>query len=429
MSSKHKNNIYIKAIKYFENGEIDRAIKKCEEGISKDLKNVQLLNLKGLLLYLKGDLKSAIITWKINEDYNKDEIAKSYLRDCESDKEKIELFKRAEELVKKIKIDQAIDILKKCSESDFNSIRVNILIASCYIKKANYSLASIHLKKALELDCNNREAKALEKQLMEYGQIKIEVNRTKSKVKIFMASSIAICLFIGIIFGFCNLNNKNDLGQNLEINSNDKDVELNENNKKEEDSKEEENKIEELNEEKEIGENNTENVLVNIQDYIEVKDYASIDRILGTVDKNKCTEKEKAQILKAEELLKSNEAIDYYYNTGINEYRNTRYDEAINNFNMIYKYGINNYLYEHGLYFLAITNQKIKNNLEAIKYHEDYYNKFNTGTYIEEVIYSLTILYKEEDLTKSKTYAYILKNNYPESIYNNEEITNLLEQI
>ena len=37
MSSKHKNNIYIKAIKYFENGEIDRAIKKCEEGISKDL--------------------------------------------------------------------------------------------------------------------------------------------------------------------------------------------------------------------------------------------------------------------------------------------------------------------------------------------------------------------------------------------------------
>ena len=37
------NKIYNKAMDYYQNGEIDKALEKCEEGISQDLKNSNLL--------------------------------------------------------------------------------------------------------------------------------------------------------------------------------------------------------------------------------------------------------------------------------------------------------------------------------------------------------------------------------------------------
>ncbi|HEY5523841.1 MAG TPA: hypothetical protein VIK26_00730, partial [Clostridium sp.] len=64
-----KDKAYIKAVRYYEECEIEKAIKKCEESISDSLKNSSALNLKGLLLYLKGDLEGAVAQWKINSDF------------------------------------------------------------------------------------------------------------------------------------------------------------------------------------------------------------------------------------------------------------------------------------------------------------------------------------------------------------------------
>ncbi len=76
---------YKKALNLYNNGYIDKAIEICEIGISRSLEDSNLLNLKGLLLYLKGELEEAISLWKINKYHNDDEIAKAYLKDIEID--------------------------------------------------------------------------------------------------------------------------------------------------------------------------------------------------------------------------------------------------------------------------------------------------------------------------------------------------------
>ena len=86
------NKIYEKSMDNYNKGYIEKALEECEKGISLNLKDVRLLNLKGMLLYIKGDLKGAIAVWKINKDYNNDEISKIYIRDAKKDEENIKLY-------------------------------------------------------------------------------------------------------------------------------------------------------------------------------------------------------------------------------------------------------------------------------------------------------------------------------------------------
>ncbi len=72
MKQKNNNKLYSKAIKYYEEGKLEKALLQCEEAISLNLRNSAALNLKGLLLYLKGNLDEAVATWKINWDFNDD---------------------------------------------------------------------------------------------------------------------------------------------------------------------------------------------------------------------------------------------------------------------------------------------------------------------------------------------------------------------
>ena len=58
-TNKKKNKTYLKAVEYYDKGELDKAIKLCDECISQNLKNGSALNLKGLILYSKGDLEGA----------------------------------------------------------------------------------------------------------------------------------------------------------------------------------------------------------------------------------------------------------------------------------------------------------------------------------------------------------------------------------
>ena len=140
MKNKQKNKLYIKATKYYENGEIDKALKICEEGMTDNLKDASIINLKGLLLYLKGDLEGAIAAWKINSDFNDDPIAKSYIGDSKSDYKRLESYKKSIKLIKDLKIDEAIAELNTCLESDFNFLNVAMALSQCYIKNITSAL-------------------------------------------------------------------------------------------------------------------------------------------------------------------------------------------------------------------------------------------------------------------------------------------------
>lgn len=151
--------IYSRALNKYNNGYIDSAIKLCEESISIDIKNKSSINLKGLLLYLKGDLDKAQKLWKMNYQVNEDEVAQKYLESSKKDNEKIQFYKEALILIEKFKIDEALVLLEKCAESDFNYINVNNYSALCYMKKGQYARALEKINNVLKLDVKNVEAK------------------------------------------------------------------------------------------------------------------------------------------------------------------------------------------------------------------------------------------------------------------------------
>lgn len=420
MSMKKKNKIYINAVRLFEKGEIDKAISKCNEGIGDNLKNSALLNFKGLLLYLKGDLKGAVATWKINSDYNDDNTAKNYIHDSKNDKERLELYIKGEKALKSIHIDEAIECFKKCRESDFNCIKTSVALGICYIKKGDYSLASAHITKALELDKHNADALELSKQLKEYAGINLEVAK-KSLIK---PITIGLVIVIIMCSGIFTVNKLKDT--NVEKKPVNNMVE-----KEDKQSKENiDNNINKVNEEEETGKNNTENTLVNvneIEEALKLKDYDKLNSLINQNVEENLTEKEKAVVYNAKELLSSDDSIKHFYDKAREEYKSEDYVNAIKDFGILCTYGEKNYLYQHGIFYTAVCNNRLNNKSESINYYEQYYNKFSDGIYREEVIYSLAMLYKDENLFEAKKYAQILKDEYPNSMYNNENISNLLK--
>ena len=422
MSKKEKNKIYIKAINYFNNGEIEKAIIKCEDGISSNLANGPILNLKGLLLYLKGDLNGAVTNWKINSDFNDDETAKSYIRDAKKDSERLQIYRQGETLLKKMLIDEAIDKLTVCLESDFNSINVNCSLALCYLKKGEYSLASVHVTRTLEIDRNNIIANKIAKELKDFAGIELALTRKSDFGKKTIVAIILMILIMGGVIGYKELYNtkqntaENELGQE---NSNPETV----------GSEQKETTETITNEEEKKGETKKD-ILVSIdviEEAIKSEKYDLLyEQINPILDVNKLSEKEKAMVNKGIEVLET-KGTEYYYKKAVALFKENKFDDAKSELIKGYTYGKKSYLYPHEMFYLGSINEKLNNTKEAITYYENYYNNYKDGPYIETVIYSLAILNKEEDFTKSKKFATELRSKYPKSIYNNEVISNLLK--
>ncbi|MDD5794089.1 MAG: tetratricopeptide repeat protein [Clostridiales bacterium] len=427
MSKKrNKNKKYIMATKFYQNGEIDKALKKCEESIAEDLKNSAALNLKGLLLYLKGDLKGAVATWKINADFNDDDIAKNYIEDSKRDKDKIKLYKEAEVLLTRLSINEAEKKLNMCKESDFNAIKVNLALSVCYLRKGDYENAGVSLTKALSIDKNNPQGKKIAKEFEKYSDSKLEILKSTSEntMKVLMGLVCAVAIFV-VLFGGYKIINKF-------INSNDTDVLSTNNNEnenlisnKENIESEQEEVTNSKNNEDENGDNNIKVDVEKIQSCIDSKNYDELYNLVNKLNINELSGKEQAVTKIAQELL-IKEGCEYFYNSAMKYYNTKDYDNALIQIEKAYKYSQTTYLASEVLFFDGAINDKKGNNNQAIKLYEEYYNKYKNGDYIGEVLYGLAMLYKSEDLSKAKMYANELNNNHSESMYNNENIKSLL---
>ena len=185
---------YNKAMNFYNNGQMNRALEICENILANDLSCSEVLNLKGLMLYQKGLLKEAKIVWKLNCDINTDSVAKKYIEDCKSDDERIEKYKDAEYNLKNMNIDKAMMLFRECMESEFNSIKVNTGIAMCYMRKGDNYRAKEFIDKALHIDNEAVTANALKKDLINLGLYSNE-NRVSKKV----LSVITVLFIIGAI--------------------------------------------------------------------------------------------------------------------------------------------------------------------------------------------------------------------------------------
>lgn len=408
-----KDKAYIKAVRYYEECEIEKAIKKCEESISDSLKNSSALNLKGLLLYLKGDLEGAVAQWKINSDFNDNSMAKNYIYDSKSDKERLALYKNAEMLLKNLAIDEAIDSLNKCKESDFNAIRVNLALAICYGKKGDYSASSVYVSKVLNIDRNNPGAKALAKEIEEFQGIKLEVTKGSNLLKSTIAIVVLCLVFAGAVIAYKLIDkNKTEGISNSESST---------------EPTEAVSPIK-ANEKAEMGETKIES-LVNydeLQKEINNKDFDLIYNSMKQINLETIQEKDKTIYLKGKELLET-EGVSFFYKKGSELYSQKNFKDAKVQFVKGYEYGAKNYLYPHIIFFNAASDEQLGNVDSAIKEYGQYYNSYKKETYIAETIYKLALLNKDKDRDKSILYAKEIKENYTDSIYNNQVISNLLD--
>ena len=403
--------IYVKAMNKYNDGYIDRALSLCEKSISLNITNSAALNLKGILCYLKGDLESAKKMWNINYKRNNDKISKKYLVDSTRDKEKLQLYVNALELIKCFNISGALEVLKQCENSHFNFINVNNLISLCYIKQGEYDKALPYILDVLKTDIKNSSAIMNKKTLIEYGNLKREINYKK----IYIVTA-GILLIISMFFVSKAYMYKL---KNITITS----------------IKNPEKNIQQVKENINVSEvEPIVNKIIEKPKFPEEKFKESIknnnmEQIIGYLNQWRNADLEindKLLIVKAEEIIKSN-GILYFYQKGIEYMDDKKFIEAEKYFLYAIPYSNGNYLKEHIIYMLALSYKSSSDFQNAIVYYEISLKQFPKGSYTQEVLYNLILINKDIDITESKGYAEKLIKQFPNTQYNNTIVKNILK--
>lgn len=408
------NKFYKKALIAQGNGYIDKAIKLCEKSIAEDIKNNAAIDLNGMLLYLRGNLKGAKANWEINVKLNKDSAAKTYLESLKRDEKRFKDYMDAMKCIKEVRIKEALALLNECAKSDFNSINVHNSIAICNIKQGNYNEANKHIDLVFKIDKNNETALMNAKKLSEINERKTQFNLRKIIKP--AAVMISILIIISLMFIAKKYIKKPTVKvskktENVVVKNKKKQLVKNENKNTVKNNKASENvfKSEEL------------LSAVNNKDYEKIYNYQEnfASKELGVNDK--------ILMAKALSVLKS-DGVQYFYKTGSDYAQKSDYGNAEKYFLQAYKYGSESYVYSDIIYFLG-TTYKNKGDMEnAIKYYTQYDSNFKNGSYEETVLYNLAIIYKDIDKGKAKNYASELSDKYPKSLYNNSIIKQINNQ-
>ncbi|EEH96471.1 tetratricopeptide repeat protein [Clostridium tertium] len=378
---------YKKALNLYNNGYIDKAIEICEIGISRSLEDSNLLNLKGLLLYLKGELEEAISLWKINKYHNDDEIAKAYLKDIEIDFNRRELFKESEELIRNLNIDEALQILMICKESDYNSINVNNALAICYMRKGEYVECQKCIDKVFSVDKYNIEAKSIKKEIDEI--LNIKSNSSVVIKSIIITGIICIIITSGILIkGKLQNGFKDDAENNFEVVNKSGEVDASES--------------------------------------IDVSNLDTNSESINTSTKESSNDIDKKEDSNLNEHILNEDEIRENYMKATDSFDEEKYNDTKVILESTIIYAENSHLNDDIMFLLASTYEKLGDNNEAIKNFEKYISSYENGNYIEESYYKIALLYRDLNKDKSKYYAKELISKYSNSIYNNTNIIDIL---
>ncbi|MGK0468684.1 tetratricopeptide repeat protein [Clostridium sp.] len=416
--------IYVKAMNKYNDGYIDKSLALCEKCISIKITNAAALNLKGILYYLKGDLDSAKEMWNINYKRNRDEVSKKYLRDSVKDMQKMQLYINALDLMKKFNISGALDILKQCENSDFNFINVNNSISLCYIQCGEYDKALQHINKVLGVDKKNAQAITNKKTLIEYGNLKRDINHKKNFIimgSIFLAITI---LLIGKTYGKKVLNTLISVSKKGQT-----EVELN-------GKKDKKETVDEVKTESQEDKQTEKNIDIDKkikkfpeEQFVESIKNKNMEKIIEYLNLWKDADLEinyKLLLVEGEEIIEK-DGIVYFYAKGMSYMDSKKYIEAEKYFLYALPYSKDNYLEQHIIYMLALCYKSNSDFENAVKYYELTLNKFPNGNYTEEVLYNLILINKDVDLNKAKDYAEKLVKQFPDSDYNNSIVKSILD--
>lgn len=417
---------YNKAMNFYNNGQMNRALEICENILANDLSCSEVLNLKGLMLYQKGLLKEAKIVWKLNCDINTDSVAKKYIEDCKSDDERIEKYKDAEYNLKNMNIDKAMMLFRECMESEFNSIKVNTGIAMCYMRKGDNYRAKEFIDKALHIDNEAVTANALKKDLINLGLYSNENRVSKKVLSVITVLFIIGAICVGGYSIYTKVSLNNSISKDSSLNTEEdikKDESLgSDSNKDTNDSDQEDQNLENEQADKKEAIFNNENVALLLKN----KDVDKLYDEINMVNKETLSGQDLELYNNAIELLRTN-GVSKFYEYGVWYFNNGNYNSAKIELEKAYKYCDKSDLKEHIVFYKGSTASQLGDNSEALKLYKEYYSLYPKGAYIEGVLYELALLTNTTNKNMGKEYARELVNNYPNSLYINDYIRDIVK--
>ena len=417
---------YNKAMNFYNNGQMNRALEICENILANDLSCSEVLNLKGLMLYQKGLLKEAKIVWKLNCDINTDSVAKKYIEDCKSDDERTEKYKDAEYNLKNMNIDKAMMLFRECMESEFNSIKVNTGIAMCYMRKGDNYRAKEFIDKALHIDNEAVTANALKKDLINLGLYSNENRVSKKVLSVITVLFIIGAICVGGYSIYTKVSLNNSISKDSSLNTEEdikKDESLgSDSNKDTNDSDKENQNLENEQADKKEAIFNNENVALLLKN----KDVDKLYDEINMVNKETLSGQDLELYNNAIELLTTN-GVSKFYEYGVWYFNNGNYNSAKVELEKAYKYCDKSDLKEHIVFYKGSTASQLGDNSEALKLYKEYYSLYPKGAYIEGVLYELALLTNTTNKNMGKEYARELVNNYPNSLYINDYIRDIVK--
>lgn len=405
---------YNRGVKNFHNGNLEKAIANLDIAISHDMKNSAALNLRGIIYYIKGQSEKALASWQINVDFNDDSIAMGHIESFENDGVNTHRYKSALVLIKEHDYSEAIVSLEAATYTDYNILNVRNALAYCYIKEGEYEKAKLNIELVLEKDKNNESVQENIDILKKESGISLGISRKK-----YIA--IATCVIVVLAGGFTVMDNskkvpvENDSTASLIIDKEDK---VNGNKEDVSDSKKEDANT--------ISNSNSVD-LKALKDFVVGKNFVEIEKNLSSAKTEGLSELELEVVEDAKKLM-TTEGIQYFYKEGTDEFNAKNFGKAKEVFIKALNYSEGTYLDSHITYMLSVSCENLDDTADALKYYGEYEkNAYEDSGYREEVLYKLAILNKKEGNETSKDFANKLVSEYPDSIYNNDNIKAILE--
>ena len=434
-----------KAENYYKKKHYKEALRICDKVLAKQYNNEKALELEGEIFYKLGKIDEAILNWKINAEYNNNPTAKMRLAETDkSTKEKalsydnfntissdtlqaelaaILAAQEAEAKEKEAKEQEAKEKQAKEAEAREKEAREKqAKEAEAREKEAREKQAKeaeAREKEAREKQAKETEAKekeAREKQAKDTDTTKnedteatptnsdttdkVESNKKKTSNKnrnIAIAVACGVVVVLAAYSGVKYYSNKNDAPQKQEQQVNEQTKEL------------------------PADFNNSLTKAVND------KNYEDLYNLLSEAKGLKIPADDEKIYSEATKLMQEN-GVQNFYDAGLQNMKDKKYEDALNNLNKAYAFCNGTYLQPHIIYFMGSANAGLNKPEDAVKYYKEYLEKFpHSDMYTPEILYKLAEYYNGTgNKDEAKKYAQHIENSYPSSPYYNDTIKDIL---
>ena len=366
---------------------ITTATELIEKALELNPKDVDILNLRGLLKLLKCDFSKSFESFYTAMCYGNNKLSRKYVDILSSDEFKVFLgrYNHSIRFINEDLNQESIHILNNIIEEDPDLIEPYVILALLYDKIGNLKKKEYYLERLEKVDKDNMlfEDKKIDKDDKEKKVDKVE---NKKKINFIPYIILGTIVIGGMVY---HINNKNKIDKlNDQLNKKNEKIEaidkqLNETSEKLEETNQ---KLEETNK-----------------------------------SLNETKNQEPEVIVASEEDL---------YKKAMNLKSNNDYDNAIKYFKNIVESGKSKKYISESIYQLALLNEKTKNYDQAIKYYKKYINTYDKNDeYYDDAFYQLGMLYYENgDLADAKKTFYGMKSEVPDSMYNNSKVKEILSK-